>query len=850
MTPIVTKNVDDILSFIQERIKSEIKSETGSDYSFYLIYYLPRLQSYSYLLTKESAIALDFDSSFSYHLLSTRNVFEVTNNNEKVSFNNLNFSNGILKKEEINEIINAAFINEEIDLLIKRLDGNIFLQKYHSNKSKLAAILEGFNHVDISFYQQIKNGDNFPIFLRIVLLSLPQLTSQYSVFNDPDKYNPNGKKVNGSEKLRKIESHFVNYTDNYNNMSFSDRILLLLTICEGFLWKLTTNKSTFHFNDFYVGNLYNTLKQTELLKNNLLFIKPIDYYFYGTFKDEKTFKNTLIKITSKYLPYIIQFSKFYLAQYNFCISNKRNELISPYLPKTIAHGLLGVTHPKSQEIIYKNSKATYSFNDTVEFKTEHLLNPWSFYKENISEETRDITEPSQESISYNKENRNITINTKNSLDEEVRIVLNYDWDDQQKLFKDESNHFLENFDNYKYTLKGFIEKLLYISRSTSYNSNTSTWYNKAFCKLYKLADEKRHAVAPYKNYRNWEYQYFSQLLGSKDEIEVIDFGAGYGRLEKVLIDRNLLTKVTNIYAIDLSNTLLNLFITENNNLRSKIKTIHCDFQTIDLLFELETIDFALFIYTTFGYLKKDDENMEVLVKAYNLLKPGGKIIIEQFNPNVKPDHCKSENPEHYRIFEFEDETNEDNPKRHYKLLKTSNFNKPEELGANFALYYGNYVYFDTSENTEEMVKCDAYEIRLYTDIWFEKIEIEGTKLKDRCNFRYFKLDGEETTDETKKNEQIIVIEITKPIADKVKREQIVDQLKTIEDYYFALFKSDSFYNRESLDGIRKKLNNNISFSSEVVKLINSLVLLLKKSNLDESERKEVVNFFKIINDKI
>jgi SAM-dependent methyltransferase len=825
MTTIVTKNVDDILSFIQERIKSEIKSETGSDYCFYLIYYLPRLQSYSYLLTKESAIALDFDNSFSYHLLSTQNGFEVKSNNEKVSFIKLNFSNGILKKEEINEIINAAFINEEIDLLIKRLDGNKFLQKYYSNKSKLAAILEGFNRIDISFYQQIKNGDNFPIFLRIVLLSLPQLNSQYSVFNDPDKYNSNGKKVNGSEKLKKIESHIFNYENKYSEMSFSDRILLLLTICEGFLWKLETNKSTFHFNDFYVGNLYNTLKQTELLKNNLLFIKPIDYYFYGTFNNEIIFKNKLIKITSKYLPYIIQFSKFYLAQYNFCISNKRNELISPYLPKTIAHGLLGVTHPKSQEIIYKNSKATYSYSDTIEFKTEHLLNPWSFYKENISEQSRDITEPSQESISYDKENRKITINTKNSLDEDVKIVLNYDWDDQQKLFKDESTHFLGNFDNYKYTLKGFIDKLLYISRSTSYNSNTSTWYNKAFCKLYKLADEKRHAVDPYKNYRNWENQYFTQLLGSKENVEVIDFGAGYGRLEKVLVERNQLTKVANVYAIDLSNTLLNLFITENNTETSKIKTIHCDFQTIDLLFDPVSIDFAFFIYTTFGYLKKDEENEEVLVKAYNLLKPGGKLIIEQFNPNVKPDHCKSENPEQYSIFEFEDETNEENLKRNYKLLKTSNFDEPEKTGANFALYYGNYVYFDTTGNTEEMVKCDAYEIRLYTDKWFEDIEIDGTKLKENCNFRYFKLDGNDGNEE----DSIMIIEITRKITK-------VDFNKIHDNVYTLLVNIDSAASHSSrLSRIKDQIN--AKYSESAVEFGYNMLLKILTNVSEDNENK-------------
>ena len=47
-----------------------------------------------------------------------------------------------------------------------------------------------------------------------------------------------------------------------------------------------------------------------------------------------------------------------------------------------------------------------------------------------------------------------------------------------------------------------------------------------------------------------------------------------------------------------------------------------------------------FIYTTFGYFDDDVIDKEVLKNAHTLLKPGGKIVIEQFNPETKPPHCK------------------------------------------------------------------------------------------------------------------------------------------------------------------------------------------------------------------
>ncbi len=830
ITEVDSNNVDHLLKSIIDRTIRAIKSKivNTDDYlQIYFIYHLPRMRAFQYLVsgTEES---YDFAKSFTY------SVFE--NNSD-------NFRNGIIKDFELAEIIEYALNSFEVVKLLEQKDFKehshfVNLTKYE----RLKKIISIFNKADIDEIHKISVNSPtvFNLLLRIGLISLPQLPTnpEYSYFDG----KPNdGKLTLGKEKQEKINKNISQFilkkNNNISTLPFSDRLFLLITLIEGCLWLQKFEDHDTSLRDYFYGNLYDLLNgsQSFAYKYNSIYLKPFEFYIYGNFikrgannnKDkedkEKKIKKILRKYFSKFeLLSFIQFSKFFLAENNYNNAQHFIELGSPFIPKSIVHGITSIILPEkigifSEEDNQLKKEQCYCFNIDL-YKNlpidglEIINNPWALYKEDGKEFPTSLNNFNRkDSIALNKDECQILIRVKNSINQSKVIIIQLFSDDKDEVLNSLGIHVVNNFDDYKYTLKAYVEKLFFINRSVTLNTDTNNWFSKAFCKFYCEFDRKRLSDEIYGNhikYRKWELDYFSNLINSygNDEIHIYDIGVGYGRLETKLKEIKILSeKQIKFIGVDLSKTLLQ----NAKDVGLIFEQYHCDFRSIDL-FGKDKADIVCFIYTTFGYFKDSAENIEVLKKAYDLLKPNGTLIIEQFNPSKTPDHCNTD-PESF---------NTKIEGRDYRLVKTSNLKQPHEIkdennnpiNLDYALYYGNYVYFDCSGNTEEMIKCDTYEIRLYTEDWFKNIYSHAT-------FHYYNLDGKEETDETKNNNQpIMVVEISKKITKellKTLNKKVYDLISVSEDI------NEDFNIGNILETTFEKINN-IDGDESIIKIFNLL----------------------------
>ena len=111
-------------------------------------------------------------------------------------------------------------------------------------------------------------------------------------------------------------------------------------------------------------------------------------------------------------------------------------------------------------------------------------------------------------------------------------------------------------------------------------------------------------------------------------------------------------------------------------------------------------------YTTFGCYSSDDENMFALKQIIKALRPGGYLLIEQFNPNLE----KSENPYWIETQAIDE--------RLIRLIKTT---QHIQAGSHCMLYAGEYVYSENTMRGPRVIRRDDYCIRLYKESWFKNI---------------------------------------------------------------------------------------------------------------------------------
>lgn len=844
------KNIDDILSFLYMKILSKI--EIGKNIAFYFLYQLPRLRSYSFLIGNDAFKNFKAEESISF-----QSILEIDSpdklkiddfdkvigdeENENKVLPRLDNKEGILTSKELSHIINSAIRNPELIKLIDNLEGSVLIKECFTYHSKLKAILDHFNTFNFKKYQIVKESTEFPIFLRILLLCLPQLPSKYAYFSSIQDgrivtFDPKGKTYSGIDKLKMFYYHIKEFNRIKHGMSFPDRLFLFISLLEGFFWNRLRHNDSYKVGAFFVGNLYEFLnsilkrgKVKEIIEDNSIYLKPIDFYFYGNpLSDESILQEEIKSTFNESILAIIQFSKFYQTNKNYIESRNQLDFVTPYWPKTLIHGLTNIIVPEKIHLINieNKSRSSYAFetekyNSFDNINHELLSKPWAFYSNVANEEVTfyDL----HESIIIN--DNKIIVNTYNPLNQKVQLIFEMFQNEDFKELTEMSNHFILNFKHYKYAFKGLVDKFLYINNSVILNSDSSNWFNRAFCDLYKKFDSKRiDENSIHTSYRKWEEKYFNSLFEKiniesqcNNLIDFIDMGIGYGRLEEKL--KKVLGKSDkyfqlNFIGVDLSYSLL--MEAERKNIL--MKSFHCDFRNIDYLSDWckkESIkpNLICFIYTTFGYFKEDLENVEVLKKAYNLLAPGGYLVIEQFNPEKEPIHI-NDSPEHDKL-------------ENDLLIKTSNFIKYNDSRLktdNYSFYYGNYVYYNLSSTTEEIVKCDSYEIKLYTDIWFNNQHLGKTDIK------YFDLDG---ISSIKEEGSIMVIEI--------KREVQPDEIRKLnENIKFSLLKHfgdgviKDFNKLDKIDKQSSVINSITENLNQLYTKLNNIEGLVLNKNIDDA----------------
>jgi SAM-dependent methyltransferase len=688
--------LDDLITEkITHALKVPLTGKNNNPLALYFLYHIPRFGTDSYLLTNDKIAEINFEQSFSYKKFKEYSDGEISKNQ-------------ILSNIEVNDIINYALNLSEIHELLR--DETIIsafgcLTK-HEILYKILSIFNCWNFDQIKDYRAKPNL--FQLMLKISLLSIPQFPVDSSNLTDTPSI------IKGNTKEDNFDSLINRYKNN--QLELHEKIFLLVTLIEGFLWTLNNRG---RLMNFYVGNLFKVLsantkgKITYNIRSHSFYLSHFKFYFYGNINANSSDVKRAVKENFKLnLSDIIQFAKSFISRLNIDSVQNWYDLSNPLIPKSIAHGITSVCLPYKIGFFEKkgnNLILVEAFEHNEECQSISQLNdPWASY--GITTDFKlDLSTFNNADISANGNNQ-VLIKTQNATNQIKYIGIEFS----------NNENIPSNHSDYKYAFKAFIEKLQLIHRSASLNFDNNLWYKKAYCILYEYADKVRvdkqyNINVP--GYRDWEEDILNTFFVNRDTTVIYDFGAFTGRLtDKIL--KSGKKKINKLYAVDQNQKYLNdlnEFISKNPH-KDKVNTICCDFRNINFLFdrEEEKADLICFTNTVFGYFD-DKENEAVLLAAYRLLKPGGMIWIDQFNPSKVPPHCEEQNSDIESIpaFKFTNDSDEN-----YKLVKTSNL---KLVNDNYGLYYGNYMYFRIFDYEEQLVKSDTYKIKLYTEKWFKEV---------------------------------------------------------------------------------------------------------------------------------
>ncbi len=135
------------------------------------------------------------------------------------------------------------------------------------------------------------------------------------------------------------------------------------------------------------------------------------------------------------------------------------------------------------------------------------------------------------------------------------------------------------------------------------------WFNQDYLNLYS----KRGELEGEK-----EVESIIQLLSLKGSEKVIDLGCGAGRHCHAFARLGF-----DITGLDQSKELIEIAK------EGPGKFIHDDILSFSMP---DTFDLALSLFTSFGYFRKDDDNLKLLSKAQESLKVGGTYFLEYLHP--------------------------------------------------------------------------------------------------------------------------------------------------------------------------------------------------------------------------
>jgi ubiquinone/menaquinone biosynthesis C-methylase UbiE len=122
---------------------------------------------------------------------------------------------------------------------------------------------------------------------------------------------------------------------------------------------------------------------------------------------------------------------------------------------------------------------------------------------------------------------------------------------------------------------------------------------------------------------NAQVNYIIKKLNLSAGKKFLDCPCGIGRIALPLARKGI--KVT---GVDIIPSYLEEFGKKVKRLGLKIKLVSCDMRRINFK---NQFDACANIWTSFGYFEKESDNLLVLKKMYQALKPGGKFMLHLIN---------------------------------------------------------------------------------------------------------------------------------------------------------------------------------------------------------------------------
>lgn len=674
-----------------------------------------------------------------------------------------------LSQEELRDIAQDAFRKRHALTAATRLVADPHFSAIDELKVRTArdlvwVLLNKVNVNDMVFIRKVEKAHCLHEAVHILLSVLPQISdTQHAYFHrGMESY---GWK-NASWKETQLTKLLRDFASAQASLSFRSRLFLLLSLIESLQW---SPGDTFGI----IGDVYRFIvnnppssfcaecahpvsldHETKLLQQNAYLLRLVSLYFYGDYsKDPFTTKPHLRNRVRNVL--FGRISLWTDQVMGLVMDHHRDEMLAfgeirRDRPSALAHGLLNILSPNEIAIGQLEDKTCKFFlsaypceryiraqDQTLEHITaKQLFNaPWGSFVQNESPTTIDITLPSTLEPFFHYDEERI-VGFLGPQEDGLRRV--------SALVMDGADTF-DDVHSTKLALAEFAGRINDIHESLSAYDRPQ-WFEKAFHNMYYYFDTLRQSRDPA---RAKEVDFLLGLLknagGGQDGCLVVDLGSGYGRVANEIARK---TTTTRLVCLELSSELIDIHRSRlDMQIQDRIEIRHVDFRNlVDSTAAPTNADMVVLMFTTYGGLSNESEDRQLLRVAYQMLRPGGVLVIEQFNP----ERVRNE-PEPPLVLRANP-----NGDRTVLLHKVSFFTRAPDT--DFTLYHGTYHYSAPDDPHQPTLEINDYRLRLYTLKWFEERarELPGPPDVVVCgDFDHGRYQRD--------NSQLLIIRIKKPL---------------------------------------------------------------------------------------